>query len=102
MGIVSHPNLPHLYIVGRFGQVKYIDPSLGDDTGAVFIDVTQGLFLGQDSGLLNMVFHPEYGQAGSPNRNYFYLFYIAEVDGAQYVRVSRFMATEGQTSADRN
>jgi uncharacterized repeat protein (TIGR03806 family) len=102
MGIASHPNLPHLYIVGRNGPIKYIDPSVGNDTGKVFIDLSQGLFTGQDSGVMNMVFHPEYGQAGSPNRNYFYAFYVADGGGAQFARVSRFTATEGQNSANRN
>jgi uncharacterized repeat protein (TIGR03806 family) len=102
MGIASHPNLPHLYVVGRNGAIKYIDPSLGNDTGQVFIDLSDGLFTGQDSGLMNMVFHPEYGQAGSLNRNYFYAFYVADGGGAQFARVSRFTATEGQNSANRN
>ncbi len=102
MGIVSHPNLQHLYIVGRYGQVKYIDPSVGNDAGKVFIDLSQGLFTGQDSGVMNMVFHPQYGQAGSPNRGYFYMYYVADVDDAEFVRVSRFTATDGQNSANRN
>jgi uncharacterized repeat protein (TIGR03806 family) len=102
MSMASHRNLPHMYMVGRFGQVKYIDPSIGNDTGTVFIDMSQGLFTGQDSGLLNLVFHPEYHQAGSPNRNYFYLCYVAAVGGAQFLRVSRFTATEGENSANRN
>jgi uncharacterized repeat protein (TIGR03806 family) len=102
MGIASHPNLPHLYVVGRNGTIKYIDPTTGTDTGQVFIDLSEGLFTGQDSGLMNMVFHPEYGQAGSPNRNYFYAFYVAASGNAQFVRVSRFTATEGQNSANRS
>lgn len=102
MGIASHPNLPHLYVVGRNGPIKYIDPNLGNDTGKVFIDLSQGLFTGQDSGVMSMVFHPQYGQAGSPNRNYFYVFYVAAVGNAQFARVSRFTATEGQNTANRN
>jgi uncharacterized repeat protein (TIGR03806 family) len=102
MGIASHPNLPNLYIVGRNGPIKYIDPSKGNDTGTVFIDLSQGLFTGQDSGVMSMVFHPEFGQAGSPNRNYFYVFYVAAMGNAQFARISRFTATEGQNSANRN
>jgi uncharacterized repeat protein (TIGR03806 family) len=102
MAIASHPNLPHLYVVGRNGPIKYIDPSVRNDTGKVFIDLSQGLFTGQDSGLMNMVFHPEYGQVGSPNRNYFYAFYVAASGAAQFARVSRFTATEGQNMANRS
>ena len=102
MGIASHPNLSDLYVVGRFGPIKRIDPSLGNDRGTVFIDLSQGLFTGQDSGVMNMVFHPEYAQAGSPNRNYFYVYYVADMGTAQFVRVSRFTATEGQNTANRS
>lgn len=102
MSMASHPSTPYLYIVGRFGQVKYIDPSLGSDAGKVFIDISQGLFTGQDSGLMNMVFHPQYGQAGSPNRNYVYLYYVADKGGSQAVRLSRFTATEGQNSVNKS
>jgi uncharacterized repeat protein (TIGR03806 family) len=100
--ISSHPSSPYLYIVGRFGQVKYIDPSVGTDPGKVFIDVSQGLWTGQDSGLMNMVFHPQYGQAASPNRNYFYMYYVADLGASQAVRVSRFTAIEGQNSATKS
>jgi uncharacterized repeat protein (TIGR03806 family) len=102
LGIASHPSTPYLYIVGRFGEVKSIDPTVKTDTGKVFIDISQGLFTGQDSGLMNMVFHPQYGQAGSPNRNYFYLFYVADKGGSQAIRLSRFTATEGQNSANKS
>jgi len=102
MSIASHPSTPYLYIVGRFGQVKYIDPSLGSDTGKVFLDLSQGLFSGQDSGLMNLVFHPQYGQAGSPNRNYIYVYYVADLGGSQAVRLSRFTVTEGQNSVDKS
>jgi uncharacterized repeat protein (TIGR03806 family) len=102
MGIASHPSTPYLYAVGRAGQVKYFDPSTKTDAGKLFIDISQGLFTGQDSGLMNMVFHPQYGQAGSPNRNYFYLFYVANLGGSQALRVSRFTATDGQNSATKS
>jgi uncharacterized repeat protein (TIGR03806 family) len=102
MSIASHPSSPYLYVVGRFGQVKYIDPSLGNDTGKVFLDISQGLFTGQDSGLMNMVFHPQYGQPGSPNRNYVYAYYVADKGGSQAVHLSRFTATEGQNTVDKS
>lgn len=102
MSFASHPSTQYLYLVGRNGQVKYIDPALKTDTGKLFIDVSQGLFTGQDSGLMNMVFHPQYGQAGSPNRNYFYLFYVASIGTTQAVRLSRFTTTDGQNTANKS
>jgi uncharacterized repeat protein (TIGR03806 family) len=102
MGIASHPSTPNLYIVGRFGQIKSIDPSLKTDTGKVFLDISQGLFTGQDSGLMNMVFHPQYGQAGSPNRNYIYVYYVSNATSSGTVRLSRFTVTEGQNTVDKS
>jgi uncharacterized repeat protein (TIGR03806 family) len=102
MGIASHPSSPYLYAVGRAGQVKYFDPAMKTDAGKLFIDVSQGLFTGQDSGLMNMVFHPQYGLADSPNRNYFYLFYVANLGSSQAVRLSRFTAMEGANSANKS
>jgi len=52
--------------------------------------------------LMNMVFHPQYGQAGSPNRNYVYVYYVADLGGSQAVRLSRFTVTEGQNSVDKS
>ncbi|MEL6675239.1 MAG: LamG-like jellyroll fold domain-containing protein [Bacteroidota bacterium] len=43
-----------------------------------------------DGGLLNMVFHPEFGQAGSANANYVYLQYTGTEGGDNVVKVSRF------------
>src|SRR6185369_4876384 len=102
MSIASHPSTPNLYIVGRKGQIKSIDPALKTDTGKVFLDISQGLFTGQDSGLMNMVFHPQYGQAGSPNRNYIYVYYVSDVTSAGTARLSRFTATEGQNTVDKS
>jgi uncharacterized repeat protein (TIGR03806 family) len=102
MGIASNPSSSYLYAVGRDGQVKYFDPSTKTDTGKLFIDISQGVWTGQDSGLMNMVFHPQFGQAGSPNRNYFYLYYVADLGSSQAVRLSRFTATEGANSAEKS
>ena len=68
----------------------------------MFLDITTGLSTVQDSGLINMVFHPQYGQAGSPNRNYIYVYYVAEMSGSQVNRLSRFTVTEGQNTVNRN
>jgi uncharacterized repeat protein (TIGR03806 family) len=100
--IASHPSTPYLYAVGRFGQIKYFDPGLGNDNGKIFLDISQGLFTGQDSGLINMVFHPQYGQVASQSRNYIYVYYIADLGGSQVNRLSRFTATEGQNTVNKS
>lgn len=41
----------------------------------VVLDLTAQTQGGFDSGLLGLAFHPEYGRAASPNRDYVYVFY---------------------------
>ncbi|MEQ8791101.1 MAG: PQQ-dependent sugar dehydrogenase [Pirellulaceae bacterium] len=43
-----------------------------------------------DDGALNLVLHPQFGQADSPHRGYFYIYYTADRDGVCYDRLSRF------------
>jgi uncharacterized repeat protein (TIGR03806 family) len=98
------PGSPYIYAVGRFGQIRYFDPKLGNDTGKLFLDLTQGLFTGNDSGVINMAFHPQYGQAASANRNYVYVIYTPAVGAApnSALRLSRFTVTEGQNTVNKS
>jgi hypothetical protein len=66
------------------------------------LDITDRVQRTNWGGLLSIVFHPEFGQLGSANRSYVYLFYryTPDADGGPrsadthlvpgYVRVSRF------------
>jgi len=66
----------------------------------VVLDLTGQTQGGFDSGLLGLAFHPEYGRAGSPNRDYVYIFYSwtdrpvrvgrPEPTTLTWTRVSRF------------
>ena len=54
------------------------------------MDIQNQVFSGQDSGMLGLAFHPEYNQSGSPNKDYFYIYYTAIKDGNHFLRLSRF------------
>ncbi len=43
-----------------------------------------------DDGAVAIALHPEFGQAGSPNADYFYLLYTARVGDKRFDRLSRF------------
>ncbi|MEO1334205.1 MAG: PQQ-dependent sugar dehydrogenase, partial [Myxococcota bacterium] len=94
------PNSNLLYIGSRDGRIETIDPAAAPNSGTMFMDISAQVWTGQDSGLLGMAFHPEYEQAGSPNRGYFYLYYVTQIGGDEFIRLSRFNRPDGQTVAD--
>ena len=68
-----------------------------------FLDISARTFTVSDSGLTGLVFHPEFGQAGSTNRGFFYITYKHRPTGLTgnadfaYIRLSRFMVPDGTT-----
>jgi len=70
----------------------------------VILDLSAQTQAGGDSGLLGLVFHPEYGQEGSVNRDYLYVFYRYTPDPAEperaYCRLSRFTWRSGPGAID--
>ena len=102
LSMASTPGSSLLYAGSRDGRVETIDPNATPGSGTPFIDIRSRVWTGQDSGLLGMAFHPEFGQAGSPNRGYFYLYYVTEIGADEFIRLSRFNKPDGQTAADPN
>ncbi|MGH7996353.1 MAG: PQQ-dependent sugar dehydrogenase, partial [Opitutaceae bacterium] len=104
-----------IYVCGRQGKIWYFDDSPYATTKHVFLDLsaqTQGY---SDSGVLAMAFHPQFGQAGSPNRGYVYVYYnytpgpIVGSESSEpyyvtpsYDRLSRFTVPDGSDVADPN
>ena len=71
------------------------------ENGFEFLDISDRVWTGQDSGLLGVAFHPKFGDPTSPNRGYFYLYYVHEaVDADRFIRLSRFLRPDGQSTAD--
>ena len=70
----------------------------------VILDLSAQTQAGGDSGLLGLVFHPEYGQEGSENRDYLYVYYRYTPDPAEperaYCRLSRFTWRSGPGAID--
>ena len=91
------PDSDLLYVGSRDGRIETVDPAAAPGAGTPFMDISARVWTGQDSGLLGMAFHPEFGQVGSPNRGYFYLYYVTEIGSTQFIRLSRFTRPDGQT-----
>jgi len=71
-------------------------------TKILVLNVNSQTQINEDGGMLGAALHPEYGQAGSPNAHYFYVWYryhpIGDPRGQQaFMRLSRFTMNAAET-----
>ena len=107
--IIEHPVEDRLLIVGKDGIGWTVSHQQGATDQQLFFDITpimHGKSGVGEGGISDMVFHPEFGQAQSPNSNYVYFTYRwsptrsgtfndnPTIDG--YNRLSRFSVINGQ------
>lgn len=107
--MVQRPSTTEMWVIGQEGHVWSFDRN--SPTSKTLIldisDVTVGHGEGEgDSGLLGIAFHPQFGQLGSANRGYVYLYYSFRPAGAgwstlSYNRLSRFTLPDGASQIDR-
>jgi len=110
---MPEPGTNRIFVCEREGRIWCFDNNPATATKTLFLDLsahTQGF---SDSGLLGLAFHPQYGQAGSPNRGFVYVYYNytpGAVVGSLtsppynqtpcYYRLSRFTVPDGSATAD--
>ena len=106
------PQGNYLYVASRDGVIERFLNDPATTTKTSFLDLSNQTAVVWDGGFLGLAFHPEFGVAGSPNRNYFYVYYCARQPGASYptgqangffnvwLRLSRFTVPDGSTVAD--
>ena len=111
LAIMAPGDREHWYVgerEGRLLRVSRQDPGRGKNTVLDLRDRTLGW---QDAGFLGLAFHPQFGQPGSPNRGYIYVWYnhtASPPPGPRqpYLgspsanRLSRFTVPDGSTVAD--
>ncbi len=92
------PGSTNLLLVGKNGQIWRF-PNSAATTQAQVVKVLERVSTTQsseDQGLYSLVFHPQFGQSGSPNANYTYVCYnykpalVGADENHSYWRVSRF------------
>lgn len=74
----SEPGSNRLFVVERKGVIWAFDNDPATTTKTLILDIearTEKIF---DGGFSVIAFHPEYGQADSPNKDYIYTFYSAK------------------------
>ena len=69
------PGGRRLYVCGRQGTIESFDDDPRTATKTTFLDIRARCQGWDDTGLLGLAFHPEFGRPGSPNRGYFYVAY---------------------------
>ena len=82
LAMAHEPRGHRFFVAEQSGTIYTFVP--GEDglkQKTFFMDLTQQVWAGQDSGVLGLAFHPEYNLLGSPNSGYFYLFYTTDKEG---------------------
>ena len=105
--IIEVPNQNKFIVAGKKGSIWTFDNDPTTKNKNLFLNIEAQVWTAGDAGLLGMVLHPEFGQAGSPNRGYVYVFYrYLPPQGRSgrlgYVRLSRFTVPDGSLVADRD
>ena len=109
VALVEIPNEDSSYVVGKVGLIWKISNDSSSTTKREVLDISAHVITGEDSGILNAVLHPEFGQPGSSNRGYIYVYYRYHPTGATgncevdaFNRLSRFTLPDGDAVFDLN
>ena len=103
----EYPGQNKMVIAGKNGQVWTFQNTPNVSSRTLFLDIRNRVRSEGDCGILGIIFHPQFGQSGSANRGYFYVYYRytqqkGRSDQLAYVRLSRFRVPDGQSTADPN
>ncbi|MEO1451741.1 MAG: PQQ-dependent sugar dehydrogenase, partial [Bacteroidota bacterium] len=113
-----HPTRDTAFVGQRNGEIYWFANKSQSPTKNLFFDLSAQVGEVWDGGFLGMVLHPDFGQAGAPGRNYFYVYYsspdntgrndsptpqgcpnIAIYDGS-YLFLARYEVNEGTLTVD--
>jgi len=107
LAFIEIPYENSYYVVGKVGYIWQVPDNSNTTTKEVVLDITDKVIRGEDTGILNAVLHPEFGEDGSPNRGYIYVYYRHHPDGITrecdtdaFMRLSRFNRPDGSDNFD--
>lgn len=104
--MIPQPGSNRLWVIGRQGRVWSFENNASATTKTLALDLYGSTMGREDCGMLGIAFHPQFGQAGSPNRGYVYLWYNFRPTGnsvsvgINYNRLSRFTLADGAAVID--
>ncbi|MEM9722779.1 MAG: PQQ-dependent sugar dehydrogenase, partial [Bacteroidota bacterium] len=92
-----YPGTNRFLVAGKGGHIWTFENNPNASSKTMFLDLSDSVKIAGDGGLLGVIFHPEFGQSGSPNRGYVYIYYrylhdrsISHLYQPAYLRLSRF------------
>ncbi len=107
--MVQQPGTSFVWVICRQGQVWRLDKNSPATTKTLMLDLASNTLGFGDSGLLGIALHPEFGQPGSANRGFIYVWYNFVPDNTpssnshlSFDRLSRFTVQDGATSISRS
>lgn len=107
MALLEVPGAQAYYVVGKDGVIYRIPEVSTTTTKEVVLDFSSRVDKDGDSGVMNAILHPEFGQAGSANRGYIYVLYRyhPNIGGSGcgtngFIRLSRFNRPDGSAKFD--
>ena len=102
--LMPYPGTNKLLCVAKEGRIFLFEDSPAASGTETFLDLRAQTFTSSDCGMTWLVFHPEFGQAASPNRGYVYVTYKWKPAGGNgneaYWRLTRFTVPDGTQIAD--
>lgn len=100
------PGRNEIMVAEKIGRLVVFSNTPSASTKTTLIDFSSVVSSNHDSGFLGFAFHPEFGQNGSPNANYIYIYYRYTLNTSQsnlgYCRLSRVEWQAGTNSIDPN
>ena len=122
--ITPHPRENRIFVASRSGLIEHFINDQNVNSKQTFVDLQNETGVVWDGGFLGLAFHPDFGLEGSPNRNYFYVYYTAKGDNGEhgpfacnntcfscegnanffgsYLRLARYSVFDGTLNVDKN
>ncbi|MES2474759.1 MAG: PQQ-dependent sugar dehydrogenase [Verrucomicrobiota bacterium] len=107
MHVMPYPGTNKLLSVAKEGRIFLFNDDAAATQLDTFLDLRSSVFTNSDCGMTWLVFHPEFGQVGSPNGSFVYITYkwkpVIGGNGSEaFWRLSRFSVIEqnGKPVAD--
>ncbi|MCB1132943.1 MAG: PQQ-dependent sugar dehydrogenase, partial [Verrucomicrobiae bacterium] len=103
MHLLPFPGTDQLLCVAKEGRIFLFDDDPQATTASVLLDHRGETFTSSDSGMAWLVFHPDFGVPGNPNRGYVYVTYkwrpgLTGPAAYAYWRLSRFTVPDNPQS----
>lgn len=104
--LAPYPGTNFLLVVEKAGKIWKFNNDPNVTAKTIFLDISAKVFTSSDCALTYFAFHPQFGQAGSPNRGYLYITYkwaplpYTGNGSEAYWRLSRLTIPDGQTVPD--